>query len=100
MMSFRVADSARQMLRAAIHPMDGSVRPQIVSADDNPDYHGLIDEFRNRTGIPAVLNTSFNIHGEPIVETPDDAVDVFVRSGLTHLAIGDYLLSKEAAVTN
>lgn len=94
MTSFRVRDNARNMLKAAIHPMDASVRPQILSASDNPDYHALIEEFRKRTGIPAVLNTSFNIHGEPIVETPDDAVDVFLRSGLTHLAIGDYLLRK------
>ena len=57
-------------------------------------YHALIEDFRMRTNIPAVLNTSFNIHGEPIVETPDDALDVFWRSGLTHLAIGNYLLSK------
>ncbi|MDT5366512.1 MAG: carbamoyltransferase [Mycobacterium sp.] len=94
MMSYGVRESARNVLRAAIHPMDGSVRPQIVSAHHNPEYHALIEDFRTRTNIPAVLNTSFNIHGEPIVETPDDAVDVFWRSGLTHLAIGNYLLSK------
>ena len=85
------------MLKAAIHPMDCSVRPQIVSKDQNPEYHALIEEFRRRRNIPAVLNTSFNIHGEPIVETPDDAVDVFLRSGLMHLAIGNYLLSKGVA---
>jgi len=97
MMSYNVRETARDTLRAAIHPMDGSVRPQIVSAEQNPEYHALIEEFRRRKNIPAVLNTSFNIHGEPIVETPDDAVDVFLRSGLTHLAMGNYLLSKGVA---
>jgi carbamoyltransferase len=97
MMSFHVREAARNMLKAAIHPVDGSVRPQIVSVAENPDYHALIEEFRKRTGIPAVLNTSFNIHGEPIVETPDDAVDVFLRSGLVHLAIGKCLLSKQVS---
>jgi carbamoyltransferase len=97
MMSYNVRESARSALKAAIHPMDGSVRPQIVSAEQNPEYHALIEEFRKRKNIPAVLNTSFNIHGEPIVETPGDAVDVFLRSGLMHLAIGNYLLSKSVA---
>jgi len=97
MMSYDVRESARNTLKAAIHPMDCSVRPQIVSKDQNPEYHALIEEFRRRRNIPAVLNTSFNIHGEPIVETPDDAVDVFLRSGLMHLAIGNYLLSKGVA---
>jgi len=82
-------------IRAAIHPFDRSVRPQEVSADWNPSYHALLREFERLTGIGAVLNTSFNLHGYPIVSRPEDALDVFDRSGLTHLAIENWLVSKQ-----
>jgi carbamoyltransferase len=55
----------------------------------------VIREFERRTGVGAVLNTSFNLHGEPIVATAADAVDTFERSGLPHLAVGHWLLSKK-----
>jgi len=82
-------------IRAGIHPFDRTVRPQAVSADWNPAYYSLLREFERLTGVGAVLNTSFNLHGYPIVSRPEDALDVFDRSGLTRLAIGNWLVSKQ-----
>ena len=81
-------------IRAAIHPFDRTVRPQVVNAEWNPSYHALLREFERRTGIGALLNTSFNLHGYPIVSRPEDALEVFDRSGLTHLAIENWLVVK------
>ena len=81
-------------LRAATHPFDHTARPQEVLPEWNPSYHALIREFERLTGTGAVLNTSFNLHGFPIVSRPNDALDVLDRSGLRHLAIGNWLVSK------
>jgi carbamoyltransferase len=72
--------------------VDGTARPQLVRKEDNASYHTIIDEYRKRTGVPAIINTSFNIHEEPIVHTPDDAVRAFLDSALDYLAIGDFLV--------
>jgi len=72
--------------------VDGTARPQLVRKEDNASYHAIIDEYRKRTGVPAIINTSFNIHEEPIVHTPDDAVRAFLDSALDYLAIGDFLV--------
>jgi carbamoyltransferase len=82
-------------LAAAVHPYDNTARPQMVKQDWNPDYHRLLKEFEKLTGRGGVLNTSFNLHGYPIVCSPEDAVDVFLRSGMTHLAIGNFLVTKD-----
>jgi carbamoyltransferase len=92
--TFDATEKAKQHLSAAIHPYDFTVRPQMVKQEVNPEYHALIAHFKSLTGISGVLNTSFNLHGEPNVETPQDALSTFERSGLRHLAIGNYLLSK------
>jgi carbamoyltransferase len=84
----------RSDLPAALHPYDLTARPQVVTREMNPDYYRLIDEFRRRTGRGAVLNTSFNLHGYPIVDSPEDALDVLERSGLRCLALGNYLVRK------
>jgi carbamoyltransferase len=81
-------------LVAAMHPYDGTLRPQEVYQEWNSDYWRLIDEFEKLTGIGGVLNTSFNLHGYPIVQSPEDALDVLLRSGLKHLALGSFLVSK------
>lgn len=83
---------------AGTHQHDKSCRPQIVSTNQNPSYAYIINEVGRLTGEPAVLNTSFNLHGYPIVYTPEDALDVFNRSGLTHLAVGNYLVVKKKHV--
>jgi carbamoyltransferase len=79
---------------AAIQPYDRTARPQIVYREHNPDLHRLISHFRARTGRAVVLNTSFNLHGFPIVASTADAVGVLESSGLEYLAVGDYLVSK------
>ena len=84
-------------IRAACHPEDRTVRPQVVYRQWNPRYYRILELFQQKTGRGALLNTSFNIHGEPIVSSPVDAVDVFKRSGLSYLAIGPYLISKAIA---
>ncbi len=94
MISFDTTSEGAKLLAAAIHPKDKTCRAQILQREDNESYYRLIQRFHILTGIPAVLNTSFNIHGEPIVETPADAVSVFSRSGLRTLALGPYLLTK------
>ncbi len=94
MLAFRTHEKRQGELIAALHPQDGTARPQILEESWNPEYHRIIREFERRTGIGAVLNTSFNLHGEPIVCGPADAVDTFERSGLPHLALGHFLISK------
>lgn len=83
---------------AGTHPYDYTARPQFVCKDSAPAYHRLISEFQRQSGIPALLNTSFNLHGEPIVDSIADAVRTFELSGLDHLLINDtILLSKRTA---
>ena len=76
----------------AITHVDGSARLQTVTPDESPLFHAVIKETGRRTGIPCVLNTSFNIHEEPIVRTAEDAVRAFLVGHLDYLAIGDYLI--------
>jgi carbamoyltransferase len=81
--------------RAGAHPYDLTVRPQMVEREWNPDYHRLISLFAERTGRAVILNTSFNLHGYPMVGSVDQALHVFRHSGLRHLALGSFLLSKD-----
>ncbi len=93
--SLDVRPEAHSRIEAGTHPYDKTVRPQFVSFKEAPHYHDLISAFYRLTGIPALLNTSFNLHGEPIVDTIADAIRTFENSGLDHLLIEDkYLLSK------
>jgi carbamoyltransferase len=93
MMTFDTTSRVEE-IRAGTHSYDDTVRPQIVYKDWNPDFHRLIREFARRRGIGAVLNTSFNLHGSPIVGTPVAALDVIDHSGLRWLAIGNFLVQK------
>ena len=79
----------------AITHIDYSARIQTVHADTNPKYHALISKFKEKTGCPLVVNTSFNVRGEPIVCSPIDAFKCFMGTELDILAIGNYLLIKE-----
>ena len=81
-------------LMAASHPRDRTIRPQVVTKEANPNYHSLISHFESITGRGVILNTSFNLHGEPIVYSAKDAVRVFLKSGLNYLALDNYLLKK------
>ncbi|MDQ3081832.1 MAG: carbamoyltransferase [Gemmatimonadota bacterium] len=78
----------------AVTHLDHSARIQTVSPERTPDYHALITEFDRLTGCPLVVNTSFNVRGEPIVCTPTDAYRCFMRTHLDYLAIGSFLLAK------
>ncbi len=89
---------AKEHIPAGLHPFDRTARPQIVHKDDNPSYHLLIKEFEKLTKVGALMNTSFNIHGEPIVGSPFDAISTFKRCGLHHLYIGDWLVSKKEKI--
>jgi carbamoyltransferase len=90
----RVADVLRTGVPAITH-VDGTARMQTVAERDNPAYYRLIEEFYRLTGVPMVLNTSFNIKGEPIVETPVDAIRSFLDSGMHHVVFKGYVLSKK-----
>ncbi len=78
----------------AITHIDYSARIQTVSRDTNPDYYDLISAFRDLTGCPVVVNTSFNVRGEPIVCTPEDAYRCFMRTHIDSLVLGPFLLEK------
>lgn len=94
-MGFQTKKKAHKDLVSAIHPYDFTARPQLLEEEHNPSYYKLIRSFEGKTGISAVLNTSFNLHGYPIVCTPIDAIRTLNKSGLKHLAIGNYLISKK-----
>jgi carbamoyltransferase len=78
----------------AVTHVDYSARVQTVRREESPLYHQLIAEFDKLTGCPVVVNTSFNVRGEPIVCTPQDAYRCFMRTGIDSLAIEDFLLDK------
>lgn len=92
--TFNTKPKAHTELIAALHPYDLTSRPQMVQKETNPEYHALISHFEQLTGIGGILNTSFNLHGEPNVEKPEDALRTFALSGLPYLAIGNYLVGK------
>ena len=78
----------------AVTHLDYSARIQTVTAERSPVYHSLIEEFNRLTGCPVLVNTSFNVRGEPIVCTPEDAYRCFMRTGLDHLIIGSFAVAK------
>ena len=92
--TFDVKPEKREELTAVIHPGDDTTRPQTVREDQHPRYHRVISEFEDITGVPAVLNTSFNDHGEPIVATPTEAIKDFFGMGLDLLVLEDFLVEK------
>lgn len=94
--AFDTTPLGQEHLAAAIHPADFTVRPQMVTQEANPDYYGLIRDFEKKTGIGALLNTSFNLHGEPIVRNAEDAWHTFTNSGLDALLLNTTLIIKHA----
>jgi len=89
----RVREEKRGLLGATTH-VDGTARIQTVSRRENEKFWNLIDAFRELTGVPVLLNTSFNNNVEPIVDSAYDALVCFLTTKLNHLVIGDYLISK------
>ncbi|MBW1962720.1 MAG: hypothetical protein JRJ04_14850 [Deltaproteobacteria bacterium] len=92
-LSFTARQGAEDRIPAVVH-IDGTVRPQILSRTDNPLYYKLLQAFRQKTGESALLNTSFNIKGEPIVCSPADAVRCFFSTGMDILVMGNYVIYK------
>jgi carbamoyltransferase len=88
-----VKSEKRSVIPSVTH-VDGSARPQTVERDINPLYWELINEFGKRTGVPVIMNTSFNLRGEAIVNTPTDAVRTFFSSGMDALVLGSFLVEK------
>jgi carbamoyltransferase len=91
--SFRVAAGKRERIPAVVH-VDGTLRPHTVRRDTNPLFHALIEEYGRLTGEHAIINTSFNVKGEPIACTPRDAIRCFFDTGLDALVIGGHVLEK------
>jgi len=89
----QVRPEKRGVIPSVTH-VDGSARPQTVEKEINPLYYRLIDEFGKRTGVPVVMNTSFNLRGEAIVHTPTDAIRTFFSSGMDALLLGSFLVEK------
>lgn len=94
-LAFDTREENWHKIQAATHQADKTIRPQILKRDWNPDYYDIIDKFRKKTGIGLVLNTSLNLHGEPMVNTPEEAFAVMERSALEYLVLeGGYLITK------
>ena len=89
--TFDCTDWMQQHCPAVVH-VDGTARPQLISEAVNPSYYKIVREYYNITGLPCLINTSFNMHEEPIVCTPDDALRGFLNGKLDYLAAGNYLL--------
>ena len=88
-----VKPDKRKILPATTHE-DGTARLQTVFRDENPRYYGLIERFGKATGVPVVLNTSFNLRGEPIVTTPANAFSTFSKSEMDSLVLGNFIVDK------
>jgi carbamoyltransferase len=91
-MSYNASEEFRGLAPAVVH-VDGTTRPQAVRRETNELYYSIIAEFNKKTGVGAVLNTSFNMHGEPIVCSPEDALKTFRNAGLNTLVIGNFVVS-------
>jgi len=90
--TFDCTDFMAEKCPAAVH-IDRTARPQFVSEETNPSFHRILQAYHNRSGIPSIINTSFNMHEEPIVCSPDDAVRAFLLGNIDYLAIGPYLVA-------
>ena len=91
--ALHTTDAGRRDLAAAVH-VDGTARAQTVTEAANPLYYSLINAFGKATGVYGVLNTSFNLKGQPIVNTPRQALEMFQQSGMDFLIIGDFLVRR------
>lgn len=92
--TFDCKERMKQQSPAAVH-VDGTARPQLVSENSNPEFHRILTEYHKITGIPSLINTSFNMHEEPIVCSPYDAVRAFKLGRIPYLCIGNFIVSQE-----
>lgn len=94
-MAFESTEKAQKEIRATLHPADFTTRPQLVEKSWNERYHKTLKEFEKLTGVGAILNTSFNLHGEPIILSPKDAIHTMDNSDLKYCVMGKYLVVKK-----
>jgi carbamoyltransferase len=97
--TFDCTDWMKRNCPGVIH-VDGTARPQLVKSEDNPSYHHIISEYKKITGRGTIINTSFNIHEEPIVCTPSDAIRAFNYGHLDYLAIGNFIVKCKGVVSH
>ena len=90
---YPVRPEKRDLIPAVVH-VDGTGRLQTVSKESNPRFHSIIKEFNGLTGVPVILNTSFNLNGEPIVASPVDAIRTFYSCGMDALFLDHFLIRK------
>ena len=89
--TFDCTDWMKEACPAAVH-VDGTARPQLIQRETNPEYYRIVEEYEKLSGIPSLINTSFNMHEEPIVCSPRDAIRAFLQGHLDTLAIGPFLV--------
>jgi len=94
---FPVKKTAKKLIPAVTH-VDGSARIQIITEVQNKRYYNIIKKFGKKTGVYVLMNTSFNLKGEPIVNSPENAFNTFKKSGLDILALENYIILKEDIV--
>jgi carbamoyltransferase len=97
--TFHCTPWMEEAMPGVVH-LDGTARPQIVRRDRTPEYYRIIEAFNEKTGLPAIINTSFNMHEEPIVRTADDAVRAFLEGNLDYLALGNLLIRHPAGISH
>lgn len=89
--TYDASEIAKKNIPAAVH-VDGTARPQVIRREDNPDYYDILREYHAITGVASVINTSFNMHEEPIVRTAEEAIAAFQAAGLDALVLGPFLV--------
>jgi carbamoyltransferase len=92
LMVYPTRDGQGEKIQAVTH--QGTGRVQTISSSQNPFYYKVIEQFGQATGVPVLLNTSFNLRGEPIVTTPENALNTFRNSGMDTLYLGDFVVRK------
>jgi carbamoyltransferase len=92
--AFKANPKWKDRIPEVVH-VDGTCRPQVVDKETNPRFHSLISNYYRLSGVPAVINTSLNRRGEPMICSPQDALLMFKESGLEYLIMGDYMVSKK-----
>jgi carbamoyltransferase len=93
--TFNCTDWMKENASGVVH-VDGTARPQLVREVDNPSFYRIINEYKKLTGSGTIINTSFNIHEEPIVCSPKDAIRAFQVGNLQYLAVGSLLVNHES----
>jgi carbamoyltransferase len=91
--SLNCTETMQERSPGVVH-VDGTARPQVIDEETNPFYYEILQAYHERTGIPSLINTSFNMHGEPIVATPSQAIKSFKQSDTDGLVLENWLVEK------